>query len=246
MPTTVRGRPAGLIGTSSEEFRRTWPWPVDTGIRPYRLALAYLVGGFSSLHCVGRFHRPALAWRLFGRGTVEDAAGQVSKVLSAWGYHGTEDHWESALCCLLLVNRSPFLHDLTGELLQETRASKLIGTRLDITVYAIHRALASLGYATPPLSPTFTSGQRPARCWARQAGGYRQVSAQIYLACAFGGPLADLPWTSAGASGGRRERQAMMTRTRDMPAGHFRDDGEPRLCGLSPLASQDPRPRRNR
>ena len=149
---------AGLIGTSSEEFTRAWPWPVENGVRPYLLALAYLAGGFSSLHQVGRFHRPALAWRVFGRDTVDDAVGQVSKVLSAWGYHGTEAHWESALCHLMLANRSPFLHDLTSEFLQDARAGGLIGTRLDGTVYGIHRALAELGYAGSPPTPAFTSG----------------------------------------------------------------------------------------
>jgi integrase len=149
---------AGLIGTSSAEFRRAWPWPVENGVRPYVLALAYIAGGFSSLHQVGRFHRAALAWRVFGRDMVDDAVGQVSKVLSAWGYHGTEAHWESALCHLLLANRSPFLHDLTSEFLREARAGGLIGTRLDGTVHGIHRALAELGYVDPPPAPAFTSG----------------------------------------------------------------------------------------
>ena len=72
-----------LIGTSSEEFTRAWPWPVENGVRPYVLALACLAGGFSSLHQVGRFHRAALAWRAFGRDTVDDAVGQVSKVFVA-------------------------------------------------------------------------------------------------------------------------------------------------------------------
>ena len=147
-----------LIGTSSTEFTRAWPWPVENGVRPYVLALAYLAGGFSSLHQVGRFHRPALAWRVFGRDTVDDAAGQVSKVLSSWGYHGTEAHWESALCHLLLANRSPFLHDLTSEFLQEFRVGGLAGNRLDGTVHGIHRALAELGHVDPPPAPAFTPG----------------------------------------------------------------------------------------
>lgn len=74
---------AGLIGTSSQEFRRAWPWTIEAGIRPYVLFLAYVAGGFSSLHEIGRFHRPALAWRAFGRDAVDDAAGQVSKVLTS-------------------------------------------------------------------------------------------------------------------------------------------------------------------
>jgi hypothetical protein len=55
---------------------------MDSGVRPYVLAFAYLVGGFTSLHQVGRFHRSAFAWRVFGRGSVEDAVGQVSEVLA--------------------------------------------------------------------------------------------------------------------------------------------------------------------
>jgi hypothetical protein len=148
-----------LIGTSSAEFRQAaWPDLVGNGARAYVLALAYLAGGFSTLHQVGRFHRPALAWRVFGRETVDDAVGQVSKVLSSWGYHGTEAHWESALCHLLLANRSPFLHDLTSDFLQKTRAGALIGTRLDGTAHGIHRALAELGYVNPPPAPAFTAG----------------------------------------------------------------------------------------
>jgi integrase len=149
---------ASLIGTSSAEFRRAWPWTIEAGIRPYVLFLAYVAGGFSSLHEIGRFHRPALAWRAFGRDAVDDAAGQVSNVLTSWGYHGSEAHWESALCHLLLVNPSPSLHDLTSEFLQEARAGELAGKRLDGYMHGIHRALAELGYVAPPPAPVFTPG----------------------------------------------------------------------------------------
>ncbi len=152
---------AGLIGTSSTEFVRPWPVSLDNGVRPYVLAFACLLGGFTSLHRIGRFHRPALAWRLFGRDIADDAAGQVSKVLASWGYHGTDGEWASAVCQLLLVNRSPFLHDLTGEFLLEVRARGLAGTRLDGTVHGIHRALAELGYVTPPPAPAFMPGPAP-------------------------------------------------------------------------------------
>ena len=149
---------ADLIGRSSAGFLQPWPGPLDSGVRPYVLAFACLVGGFTSLHQVGRFHRPALAWRVFGRDAVEDSAGQVSKVLATWGYHGTEAQWESAVCHFLLVNRSPFLHDLTSEFLLKVRAGGLAGARLDGTVHGIHRALAEIGYVTPPPAPAFTAG----------------------------------------------------------------------------------------
>ncbi|MEU7989450.1 hypothetical protein AB0B56_31750 [Streptosporangium canum] len=90
-----------LIGTTSQEFLRPWPGWLDSGVRPYVLTYAYLLGGFAELHEVGRFHRPALAWRAFGREAVDDAVCQVTKVLAGWGYHGTEAQWapSSVSCC---------------------------------------------------------------------------------------------------------------------------------------------------
>ena len=47
-------------------------------------------------------------------GAVEDAVGQVSEVLASWCYRGTEAQWAAVVCQLLLINRSPFLNDLTS------------------------------------------------------------------------------------------------------------------------------------
>lgn len=144
-----------LVGTSTREFLDPWPGWLDKGVRPYVLAYAYLLGAFTGMRQIGRFHRNALAWRVFGRDLVEAAVGQVSEALAGWGYHGTEAHHATALCQLLLINRSPFLQDLTSEFLLRARRERLAGVRLDSTVHAIHRALAELGHVTLPPAPVF-------------------------------------------------------------------------------------------
>jgi integrase len=148
----------GLIGASTREFLQPWPGWLDSGVRPYVLAYGYLLAGFTELQLLGRFHRAALAWRAFSREPVENAVGQIQKVLAGWGYHGTEPQWASAVCQLLLINRSPFLHDLTGSLLLRVRQDGLLGGRLAGTIHGIHRALAELGHVSPPPAPIFTLG----------------------------------------------------------------------------------------
>jgi integrase len=149
---------AELIGSSTQEFCRAWPGWLNQGVRPYVLAYGYLLAGFTDLQLVGRFHRPTLAWRAFGRAPVEAAVGEVGQVLVGWGYHGTEARWSTVVCHLLLINKSPFLHDLTGELLLRARRDGLIGGQLAGAVHGVHRALAELGHVGPPPAPNLAPG----------------------------------------------------------------------------------------
>ena len=149
---------AGLIGTSAQEFLQPWPGWLDNGVRPYVLAYGHLLAGFTDLQLIGRFQRPALAWRTFGREPVDEATSQVGEVLAGWGYHGSDPQWSTAVCHLLLINRSPFLRDLTGELLLRARRDGLIGGQLAGAVHGVHRALAELGHVEPPPASKFTPG----------------------------------------------------------------------------------------
>ena len=71
-----------LIDPSGENFRRTWPGQIGPNARSYVLAYAYLLTGFTAFDRVGRFQRPGLARRVFGRQPVDDAVRQVRKVLA--------------------------------------------------------------------------------------------------------------------------------------------------------------------
>lgn len=116
---------ADLIGTGAGELRQSWPGQVGSSARPYLLAYAYLLGGFTAFDRVGRFHRQSLATRVFGKDPVDDAIGQIRGVLAGWGYHRRcERELTAVICHVLLLNRSPRLEDLSGERLARLRRSR--------------------------------------------------------------------------------------------------------------------------
>jgi hypothetical protein len=82
---------AGLINRSGAEFRRLWGGQIGPNARPFLIAYAYLLGGFTAFDQVGRFQRPTLARRIFGGTAVDDAVGKVLAVLGGWGYQRGPD-----------------------------------------------------------------------------------------------------------------------------------------------------------
>ncbi|BCO34886.1 hypothetical protein BMW24_014800 [Mycobacterium heckeshornense] len=82
--------------------------------RPYLLAYAYLLAGFTSFGLIGPFARIPMAQRVFGADAVEDAIEPVRAVLNGWGYRAR--NLESMVCTLLLLNHSPRLGDLSAVL----------------------------------------------------------------------------------------------------------------------------------
>ncbi|MEU3208313.1 hypothetical protein ABZ702_31450 [Streptomyces cyaneofuscatus] len=71
----------------------------------------------------GRFQRPTLAHRVFGESAVDAAVGKVLAVLGDWGYQRRPSQLTSAVCQILLLNRSPRLEDLSTTALDAVRAS---------------------------------------------------------------------------------------------------------------------------
>jgi hypothetical protein len=119
---------AGLIGAGGGELRQSWPGQAGSSARPYLLAYAYLLGGFTAFDRVGRFHRQSLASRVFGKDPVDDAIGQIRDVLAGWGYHRRcERDLASVICHVLLLNRSPRLEDLSSQTLARLRADPAMG-----------------------------------------------------------------------------------------------------------------------
>ena len=149
---------AGLIGVGNQELRQSHPGQIGSNARPYLIAYACLIGGFTAFDTIGRFHRQSLAWRIFGRELVDDAVRQVQDVLAGWGYQRHGPVLTAAICQLLLLNRSPLLEDLTDETLARLRAEPAMGANRSGDVYGIHRALAALGHAAPPPAPEYTTG----------------------------------------------------------------------------------------
>ena len=144
-----------LIGQNRHAFARPWPDWVDQTVRPYVAAYAYLLCGFDALHCLGSFNRLALAWRVFGREAVDLAQESITAKLEGWGYRSahTDLFIRTFLAQLLLINRSARLENLTDDVLRQVRDDPRVGSRRR-PLHAIHRAVAGMGFASPPAAPT--------------------------------------------------------------------------------------------
>ncbi|MBN9748554.1 transposase [Amycolatopsis sp. A1MSW2902] len=114
------------------------------------IAYAYLLAGFTAFDRIGRFHRPGLAQRVFGPDPVDEAVGQVCGQLSDWGYRSRPEKLTAATCHVLLLNRSPLLRDLSGDILDTACTT---AGYLGKVLHGIHRAAAALGHVDPPSPP---------------------------------------------------------------------------------------------
>jgi integrase len=143
-----------LLGASLTDYEQPWPLWVADGSRSFALGLGYLLGGFVDLHRIGSVSYLALAQRVFGPEAVDTAFARITDVLRQWGYQSPDDYRLSrVVSTLLLVNRSPYLEDLTAELLERRRALPHIGAHEVSCLFTVHKALAALGICTAPPNP---------------------------------------------------------------------------------------------
>jgi hypothetical protein len=77
---------AAVCGPSSQAFRAAQPLPTETTVRPFTIALGYLLGEFSDFQHLGNFNRLQLAQLVFGAEPIEEAMSQASAVMDRWGY----------------------------------------------------------------------------------------------------------------------------------------------------------------
>jgi hypothetical protein len=146
-----------LIGPDHIQFEAAWPGWIDGTVRPYVAAFAYLLGGFTDFHRIGKFTRRSLAWRVFGQEPVEDTIAQVAGTLQGWGYHpsnGAFGQFRTVLVQIMLLNRSPLLQDMTTDALLRVRENPALTAKSRRGhLHGVHRAIAALGHAGPPPKP---------------------------------------------------------------------------------------------
>jgi integrase len=163
---------ARLCGGSAREFTAAQPLPTDPTVRPFVVALAYLLGGFSDFHGLGTFNRLHLACLIFGEPAVDEAMCCAEEVLDRWGYHiskGTRSRMRGVFSQALLLNRSPRLDDLDTAAFAALRAHPATDGHQGSMLYALQRAVAELGHCDPPvrigyLQPAGIEGADPV--WA--------------------------------------------------------------------------------
>lgn len=144
---------AGLVGASAEEFLAAQALPTETTVRPFAVALAYMLGGFDRFEQLGTFNRLHLARLVFGADVVDSSIARAAARLDAWGYRVPEvakHRLRGVLSQALLVNHSPLLEDLSTEAFTRLRAHPATtGYQLPL-LYALQRAVAALGHCEAP------------------------------------------------------------------------------------------------
>jgi integrase len=148
---------AHVLGPNQAEFFKVNGPLADGDVRQYMAAAGHLLGCFTDIRVMGECKRVSLANKIFGVPFVEAAVAEVEGILTQWGYSSTKRTWcESALCEALMLNRSPHLYDLSGNLLLEMRNGTSAMKRS--ACLQISRALVELGY----LSAVIPDGRREA------------------------------------------------------------------------------------
>ncbi len=151
---------ARVCGPSSEAFRAAQPLPTETTVRPFVIALGYLLGGFTDFQHLGNFNRLHLAQLVFSAEAVEEAASEAGAVLERWGYLSqTRDDGRyrlpGILSQALLINRSPRLQDLTTAAFTALHAHPATCERHPAGLHALQRVVADLGHCDAPVRPGF-------------------------------------------------------------------------------------------
>jgi hypothetical protein len=145
---------ARLCGSSAAEFLAARTLPIERTVRPFLVAMGYLVGGFTGFHHLGNFNRLHLAGLVFGQEQVEESIAQAAGILDQWGYQDplrVRHRLRGIFSQALLINHSPHLADLTTGAFAALAVHPASTGRYREMTYALQRACASLGYCDPPV-----------------------------------------------------------------------------------------------
>lgn len=123
---------AFMVRDTADRSRSFWGWTEKEWLdsiknggheKPSVAAVAYLLCGFDALHELGRYNFLfyGLAIRVFGRQRIRELFAELQAMLVDWGYRErtARIYVPRAMCEVLVTNRSPYLEDLTTEVLQK-------------------------------------------------------------------------------------------------------------------------------
>ena len=145
---------ADLCGGSAEAFVAAQTLPTETTVRPFLVALAYLLGGFDDFQQLGTFNRLHLAGLVFGAAAVEESLHEAGEVLHRWGYRSVlsgKHRLRGVFSQALLINRSPRLRDLDTAAFDRLHAHPATNDHHGEMLYALQRAIAWLGHCEVPV-----------------------------------------------------------------------------------------------
>lgn len=143
-----------VCGSSAEAFVAAQALPTETTVRPFVIALGYLLGGLDAFDRLGTFNRLHLAGLVFGAEAIEESLREAGTVLQGWGYRSVlsgRHRLRGVVSQALLLNRSPRLQDLDGAAFAGLHAHPATNHHHGEMLYALQRAVAELGYCEPPV-----------------------------------------------------------------------------------------------
>jgi hypothetical protein len=146
-------------------------------VRPFPVALGYLLGGFAGFQHLGQLQPAAAACLVFGEDTAEASIRRAAGILDQWSYRNplrSRHRLRGMFSQALLISRSPRLEDLTTEAFAALRAHPANSRRYSEMLYALQGAFAGLGCCDPPVRTGFNhapgiegTGARWAACVER-------------------------------------------------------------------------------
>jgi hypothetical protein len=147
-----------VVGATSQDFAATNGLPCGgRGLRPYLLDLAYLLCGFAAfgpLWTATAFY--PMARVVFGANLLDGQIARLDTVLANEGYaigHNSIKQRHQAISFLLLLNRSPWLDDLSGEVVDRAAAS-MPDHPASVLLGKVSTALVALDLLAPRAAPT--------------------------------------------------------------------------------------------
>lgn len=151
-----------IFGPDYKTFHERLPGWVDGRIRPYMYGIAYLLQCISPLHLPKWYNSLILARRVFNPHNVQAAIDPILSTMKEWGYVSAryDSDIPGLVCKLLLCNQSPYLHDLTADILEKLRFGDGLRRQSRAQLLGVHRALAALGHVTAPTQPSTYDSSR--------------------------------------------------------------------------------------
>lgn len=140
------------FGPDYKSLQARFPGWLDGAVRPYMFGIAYQLNCFRDIQLLGRNNNITLAERIFGTQNVADAVEPILTTLERWGYQSARHNAvvPGLVCKLLLLNGSPYLHEITTERIEQFRHADNLVKTMRAQLYGVHRALAALGYVESP------------------------------------------------------------------------------------------------
>lgn len=145
---------AQVCGASAEQFIADQHAPTEAATRSFLISLASLLAGFTGFQHLGMFNRLHLAHLIFGPAPVTEAIQSAGAVLERWGYRSVlnaTSRWHGVFAQALLINGSPRLQDLSTEAFTRLRAHPANSEHHGSMLFALQRAVCSLGHCDPPV-----------------------------------------------------------------------------------------------